>query len=57
MYHKGRTEDAVKVTEVSLEGEFDNIKKEMVFVLVKERLLAEQAADVIRKWMEFKGLM
>ena len=40
-----------------LDGVFENIRKEIVFIVVKRRCVRQQAMDAVKKWLNSKGLL
>ena len=40
-----------------LDGVFENIRKEIVFIVVKRRCVRQQAMDAVKKWLMSKGLL
>ena len=57
MYRKGSDNNNVELEEVPLDGVFENIRKEIVFIVVKRRCMRQQAKDVVKKWLTSKGLL
>ena len=58
MYRKGNFgNNNVELEEVPLDGVFENIRKEIVFIVVKRRCVRQQAMDAVKKWLTSKGLL
>ena len=58
MYRKGSFgNNNVELEEVSLDGVFENIRKEVVFIVVKRRCVRQQAMEAVKRWLTSKGLL
>ena len=58
MYRKGNFgNNNVELEEVPLDGVFENIRKEIVFIVVKRRCVRQQAMDAVKEWLKSKGLL
>jgi hypothetical protein len=56
VYQKDTFNNNVEVCEVPLDGVFENIRKEIVFIVVKRRSVVDQASAAVMRWKEDKGL-
>ena len=58
VYRKGSFgNNNVELAEVPLDGVFENIRKEIVFIVVKRRCVREQATEAVKRWLAWKGLV
>merc|ERR1712045_1035290 len=58
VYRKGNFgNNNVELEEVPLDGVFENIRKEIVFIVVKRRCVRQQATETVKRWLAWKGLL
>ena len=58
VYRKGSNgNNNVELAEVPLDGVFENIRKEIVFIVVKRRCVREQATEAVKRWLAWKGIL
>merc|ERR1719367_868378 len=58
VYRKGNFgNNNVELEEVKLDGVFENIRKEIVFIVVKRRSVKVQAMAAVMMWLVWKGLL
>ena len=57
VYPKDSDHNNSELEEELLDGFFENIRKKMVFIVVKRRCVRQQAMDAVKKWLTSKGLL